>query len=66
MLNLLSCPVRGEVDVSAILRMHLLQKTLQYLSAFGERRLCPFFLGFAGLCNNSIDTISRNGVDKSQ
>jgi hypothetical protein len=59
-------PVKEQANASAVLEMHLLQKTLQDLSTFGERRFCPFFLGFTGLCNNAIDSISRNGVDKSQ
>jgi len=62
----LDVPVRAQANAFAILRMHLLQKTLQYLSAFSERRLGPFFLGSTGFCNNPVDSVARDRVDSSQ
>jgi hypothetical protein len=62
----LGMPAREHANATAIPKMHLLQETLQDLSTLGERRLCPFFLCFAGLCNDSINAVRRNRVDNAQ
>jgi hypothetical protein len=62
----LGMPVREQANATAIPIMHLLQQTLQDLSTLGERRLGPFFLCFAGLCNDSINAVRRDRVDNAQ